>query len=302
MEAIDLSRLGHCAGDSELIDRGDVLDVAMVTNYNMLTSTVAPVRVAENGVADIPLIGPVTVAGLEMEAAEQAIAAAAVSRGIFQRPSITVTMRRQRTNRVTVIGAVKQPGVYSLVRSSNSLLAALVAAGGLTDDGGPEVEIRRSPLVSPTSPPGSTPANLPVHVNLAKPEANCHYPLSDGDVVVVGRRAPKPIYVIGLIQKPGEYRLPTNQNLHLLDALALAGDRTTQLADKIIVIRHVSGREQPVLIEVSIREAKHNGDANLRLAAGDIVSIEETPLTLLARAFGDTVRFSLGVGGNYNAF
>ena len=32
-----------------------------------------------------------------------------------------------------------------------------------------------------------------------------------------------PIQVLGLIRKPGEYKLPTDRDLRVLDALALAG-------------------------------------------------------------------------------
>jgi polysaccharide biosynthesis/export protein len=334
MEAIDLSRLSHYATNSELIERGDVLEITIVTNYSTLATTTTPVRVAEDGAADIPLIGPVAVAGLELESAEQAIAAAAIGRGVFQKPHITVTMKRQRSNRVTVIGAVKQPGVYTLTRGASSLLAALVSAGGLTEDAGPEVEIRQSrpiamvgtagpavqpaqqlpgaagpaaPAMSSPAVPGASlasaaagpaaPTAPPIlRVNLAKAaeEGDRQYPVGDGDVVIVSRRAPKPVYVLGLVHKPGEYRLPPNQNLQILDALALAGERTMQIADRVLVIRHVADRPEPVVIEVSVREAKRNDAANLRLAPGDVVSVEETTATLVVRTITDIVRFSFG--------
>ncbi len=44
-------------------------------------------------------------------------------------------------NRVTIVGAVSNPGLYEL--HSNTLRHALSAAGGLTEDAGPQVEIRR---------------------------------------------------------------------------------------------------------------------------------------------------------------
>jgi len=281
----------------------------------------------------------VAVAGLETESAEQAIAAAAISRGIFQKPNVTVTMRRQRSNRVTVIGAVKTPGVYTLPRGSSSLLAALVSAGGLTDEATSEVEIRRS-LAATQAPPAGAPPTGPnktgtgtsrqasspglaitdsepvpvlsgpanavppmVHqVNLARAaaEGDSVHPVGDGDVVLVGKRAPKPIYVIGLVARPGEYKMPPNQNLRVLDALALAGDRTLQLADKVVVIRHVPGREEPVLIDVSVGRAKENQADNLRLAPGDTVSVEETPVTAVARTFKEVFRFT--VGGGFSVF
>jgi polysaccharide export outer membrane protein len=303
MEAIDLSHLAHNPTNSEMIGPGDVLDVTTVTTHSGLGATTTPVRVADNGTADVPLVGPVEVAGLEVEMAERAIAAAAVNRGIFQRPHITVTLSKPRSNRVTVIGAVKLAGVYSLPRGASSLLAAVVAAGGLIEDSSPEVEIRHSAAAQPAGSAATAaglgvPAEPPVvRVNLAKAaEGERQYPIFDGDVVLVRRRVVKPVYVMGLVQHPGEFRMPANQNLCVLDALALAGDRSTQLADKVLVIRRLPGRAEPAIISVSIREAKQNGQENLRLAPGDIVTVEDTVLTATARAVTDLLHFSVAGG------
>ena len=317
IEAIGISHLKNYSVNSQLIDRGDVLEVTIVTDFGNLTTTTTPVRVGEDGLANVPLIGKVGLAGLELEGAEQVIAAAGISRGVFDRPHVTVTMKRQRMNKITVIGAVEEAGVYPLSRGSSSLLAALVSAGGLSEDAGRYVEIRRPisrgalpcPLPSnqprvaaglgtepaayqeaqPPWPPGSRITR--VNLATAAVEGDGGNMLDDGDVVLVTRRAPKPIYVMGLVQKPGEYELPPNQDMYVLDALARAGDRTMQIADKVFVIRQVPGKEQPVVIETSVRQAKVNGAANVRLAPGDIVSVEETSATIVFDAFRNFLRF-----------
>ena len=312
VEEIDLSRLPNYSVNSQLIDPGDVLEVTIVTDYGDLNTTTTPVRVREDGTASIPLIGPVALAGLELEGAEQAIAAAGIGRGIFQRPHVTATMKRQRMNKVTVIGAVNEPGVVEVPRSSSSLLAALVMAGGLSEDAGPYVEIRRPR--SFRSAPGLQPpprrvAELtggyqPVEpappygarvtrVNLAEAvtgrnDGGC---LTDGDVVYVKKRAFKPVKVMGLVRQAGDIEMPANHDMCLLDAVAKAGDRTMQVADKVYVIRRVPGRREPIVIETSIRQAKHNGAANVRLAPGDIVSVEETPVTVVLDAMKSFIRF-----------
>ena len=140
---LDLSRLATFAVSNQRIDRGDVLDVTLGTGYADSVNNTVPVRVGDHGTANIPLVGKVYLAGFELEGAEQAVAAAGVSRGMFLDPHVTVTMHTQRINRVTVIGAVEKPGVYELPRGS-SLLSALVAAGGMSKDAGTEVELRPS--------------------------------------------------------------------------------------------------------------------------------------------------------------
>jgi len=315
-----LTGLVNYSVSSDLIDRGDVLDVTIVTSLGNVPPTTTPVRVGEDGKAEVPLIGPVALAGLELESAEQAIAAAAVARGIFQRPYITVTMKRKRMNQVMVVGAVKQPGVFSLPANSSSLLAAIVAAGGLSPEAGGELEVRHavapagapSPLRAPplqladggqaqpasyqSEQPPLPPVAAPVRINLATAavDGSGGRRLEDGDVVMVAKRAPKPIYVIGLVHKPGEIELPPNQDIRVLDAIALAGERTMQIADDVLVIRQVAGQSEPIVIEVSIHEAKRNGRANLRLAPGDVVSVEDTPLTAAMRVATGLVRFTVG--------
>lgn len=316
LHTIDLSRLATYAVSSELIDRGDVLDVSIVTDFGNLSTTTAPVRVGEDGTANVPVVGKVPLAGLELEGAEHAIEAACVYRGVFVNPHVTVTMNRQRKNTVTVIGAVNEPGVYPLARGSSSLLAALVAAGGLSKEAGPDVEIRHParrqgmPDLLPGQPPrvaGEAPAALTsyaevpsmpartVRINLvsAAMEGNGGRNLDDGDVVMVTKRVPKPIHVIGLVHKPGQYELPVNQDLRVLDALAMAGGRTSQLADKVWVIRQLPEQSEPSRIAVSVRNAKASGNANMRLASGDVVSVEETLTTFVLDAVGRFVRVGL---------
>ena len=341
VQQIDLSGLSNFSAGNEQIDRGDVLEVTILTDYAHLPTSTMPVRIGEDGNAQIPQIGAVRLAGLELDEAELTIAAAAVERNVFHKPHVTVTMKRRRTNRITVIGAVEKCGEVRLPCNSSSLLSALVAAGGLSDEAGPDVRIRRArlplgrpPLPSENGPadggaPGNDPriASVPaklasysessadpsvaqaldglpeiINVNLAEAAEQSHDNrlLRDGDVVMVSRRVPKPIHVIGLVSKPNKYEMPVNQELRVLDALAMAGDRSMQAADKVLIIRQIEGCKEPIKIDVSVKEAKENGAANVRLAPGDIVSVEETPATVVLGTLQRVVR--IAVGGSVGLF
>lgn len=314
LEKLDLSRLGGFAASNELIDCGDVLEVTIVTDYIELPPYIVPVRVGADGMANVPQIGKVRLAGLEMEEAEQAITSAAIQNGIYRNPHVTATMKQQRMNHVTVVGAVLEPGTYELPRGSSYLLAAIVSAGGLAPNASPEVEIRRSNLVEgapqPSRPPSiaqgaagqlaayhQSKGNTPwISVNLvsAAQKGDGGYYLNDGDVVMVAPRSRKPIQVLGLVVKAGAYNMPLNDDLYLLDALAMAGDRTISLADKVLIIRQVPGQAEPARIQLSIRDAKNNGAANIRLAEGDIVTVEQTPVTFVWDTLQKFFRFSVG--------
>jgi polysaccharide export outer membrane protein len=235
---------------------------------------------------------------------------------VFRNPHVTVTMKRPRVNKVTVIGAVEKPGVYDLPRGSSALLAALVAAGGLSDEASTEIEIRRPqragrpdgmPLQQvprerlagytqgvQAMPAVASPSSVRIDLVSAAREGRGGHYLDDGDVLMVERRDPKPIHVIGLVRKPGQYELPARQEMRLLDAIALAGGLDIPWAENVIVIRRIENREEPLVIKVKIGEAKSDGNANLRLSAGDVVSVEQTPATVVY----DVIRkFNVGLGG-----
>jgi polysaccharide export outer membrane protein len=177
-------------------------------------------------------------------------------------------------------------------------MAAIVAAGGLMSDAATEVEIRRRGGPGPanlrmagmarTEPASyqeteSPPAVARVDLISAAREAKGSFTLGDGDVVYVAKRTLKPIYVLGLVRKPGEYPLPTNQDLRLLDALALAGGVSNPVADNLLIIRQVPGQSEPVKVTATVQGAKTGRD-NLVLAPGDTVSVEQTAATVVVDA------------------
>jgi polysaccharide export outer membrane protein len=316
LQTVDLSRLAAYAVSNERIDRGDVLEVTIITDYANLTTTTAPVRVMEDGTGKVPVIGRLALAGLELDEAEQLIAAEARHRNVYPNAHVIVTMKRQRVNRVTVMGAVEEPGTYELARGQSNLLAALNAAGGLTEEAASDVVVRRPAQhdAGPglNTPPGPRVAGGPeaeltafqqplgggaktVRVNLvrAASEGRGGYYLDDGDVVMVPEQPPKRIFVTGLVNKPDEYEFPVDEDVYLLGALAKAGGRRMEVADNVLIIRHVPGREEPVRIRTSVMEADRHAAANVRLAAGDVVKVQETPVTFVLGALKDFVRFGL---------
>jgi len=111
-----------------------------------------------------------------------------------------------------------------------------------------------------------------------------------------------PINVIGLVRKPGQYEAPVNKSLYVLDALALAGERSNPWADKIIIKRHVRGEAEPIVIQTSVARAKREDDSNVRLAPGDVVSVEETPQTVSYNVISTIFRFNVLAGGSVPLF
>jgi polysaccharide export outer membrane protein len=110
---------------------------------------------------------------------------------------------------------------------------------------------------------------------------------------VVKEREPGTIHVSGLVKSGGEFDLPVDRDVHLLNALAMAGGRTSQLADKVYVIRQLPNQDEPARIVLSVWKAKRKGADNIRLAPGDVVIVEETAITFALDMAQRFIRFGL---------
>ena len=307
--SLNLSRLANPSGSVETIQPGDVLSVTIATGVEDQEPAQWDLRVSEiDGQINVPLVGSVSVAGLQLTEAELLVRDESVRREVYRRPHVALAFQSRKSNRVIVIGAVADPGVKELPVAASQLVDALVAAGGLVDDASTVVEVRYPPSAtaladrSPAATAGVVPARHdaaaepagPVQIDLAQLEFSGaeSFALPNGAVLNVQRRPKPTVSVLGLVQRPGQYELPMDTDVRLLDGLALAGGRTMEIADRVRIIRSVPGRSDPVVVAASVREAKRDPQANIRLAKGDIISVEETPLTFTV----ETMRNFVGLG------
>ena len=337
---LNLSRMAAPGLGTSRIAAGDLLELTITSGHNDEEITPVHVRVSPEGQVAVPLVGPVFVAGMEAFEAEQQIASAAIARQVYLQPSVTLQVTDRAVNRVTVLGAVMTPGVQELPRGSSDLVSALASAGGLTEEAGTKVDIlhQASPnflaagqqpidpsnetgvtLASYNSPgsahPGGLAHSMPSHgshasapqtvrIDLAQaePTAGPNYSLNDRDVVMVLPQEKRFIHVTGLVHKADQFELPRDQDVRLLDAVAMAGGVSSPVADKAFVIRRLPDMPEPAMIQVSLRKAKRDGNENLRLAPGDLVSVETTVATAVVDTATNLFRMTLGVGSNLATF
>lgn len=303
---IDLSQLSNDASDSERLTGGDLLSVTISTGIEERPEQ-KKVRVNEPGQVNVPIVGPVQVAGLTLDEAENLIREESIRRRKFVNPVVTVTLEKRLMRLVAVFGAVSTPGTYEIPANNCDLAAAISAAGGLTDGADTTVEIRKPKppeshvqtvgYVHPDSPQSDAMnrSGESITLDLTRPEDNGQeqYDLMDGSIVMVKEMKPRTVFVTGMVRSPKQVEIPNNSDLRLLDAITMAGGRSTPFAQKIKVIRTLE-RPTPIYIMTSYSEAKEDGTANLRLAAGDVVSMEETPGLLFFESIRNVVNFGIG--------
>lgn len=106
------------------ISGNDLIDVDLPD----IDSVKRTLRVNAAGFVSLPLIGPVQIAGLTSEEAEQRIAERYKEK-YLQNPQVSVFIKEFTAERITVDGAVAKPGIYPLT-GQITLLRVLALAGG----------------------------------------------------------------------------------------------------------------------------------------------------------------------------
>jgi len=197
-------------------------------------------RVSAGGEISLPLIGPVRAAGLTPRELELVLEEL-LRRAFMKDPQVGVHVSEMQSHPVSVVGAVKKPGVFQ-IRGPRSLLEVLSLAEGLAEDAGDSVVVMRGgALVPPAHPEAETPpADAPpsnrsagLEINLKRllesGDARYNIPVYPGDIVKVPRAGI--VYVLGEVRKPGGFILKTNETISVLQAIAL-GEGLTRTASK----------------------------------------------------------------------
>jgi polysaccharide biosynthesis/export protein len=107
------------------IGSSDVLEIS-VFKVPDLSKTV---QVADSGSINLPLVGEVPAAGRTTEDLERDLTARLGAK-YLQNPQVTVFLKEANSQRVTIEGAVKSPGVFP-IRGRTTLLQSIAMAGGL---------------------------------------------------------------------------------------------------------------------------------------------------------------------------
>lgn len=240
---------------SQRIGAFDLLAVS-VYDAPELTRTV---RVGEDGLIALPMIGPKFKAGgLLPPELEKSIASRLQAAGILVDPVVVVTIVEYASRPVSVVGAVRKPLTFQAA-GRVTLLDALARAEGLTSDAGTEVLLSRVP-----SGPGERELiRIPVIelMQMARPELN--YLLQGGEEIRVPEA--QKVYVVGNVKKPGAYTVRDGTPMTVLKVLALAEglERYSQKEAYIYRAEGSGGARREIAVQLSQVMARKKPDQTL---------------------------------------
>lgn len=116
----------------------DVLEVSVFKVPELTKS----VQVADSGSINLPLVGEIPAAGRTAQDVERELTHKLGAK-YLQSPQVTVFVKEFNSQRITIDGSVKKPGVFPY-RNSVSLLQAIAMADGLDKDSDSSVVIFRT--------------------------------------------------------------------------------------------------------------------------------------------------------------
>jgi polysaccharide export outer membrane protein len=284
-----------------LIGSGDLLGVEVFDVPELSRD----VRVNETGYISLPLMpSKVRAAGLTPYQLQDKLAELLQTNGLVSTPEVTVTIKEQHSQPITVIGSVKSPMVIQPLRKT-TLLQALSQAGGIADDAGSTVIVTRPvPDISESaSPPDTTTPTAPqtFTINLSdvleSGDPRFNISLTGGDVVSVPRAGI--IYVVGAVQKPGGFLLQNDlDRMTMLKMLSLAGGTTnTAKMKNAVILRKNSDTGQRDQVPVDLSKVMHLKTPDVQLQANDILFVPDSNgLRALHRAGDVALTLTTGIG------
>lgn len=235
------------------------------------------VTIGLDGAITLPLIGRVKAAELTTQQLEEQLKE--LLKEYFVRPEVVVSVTEFRSQPVSVIGAVNQPGVHQL-RGHKRLVEVLSLAGGMRTDAGYSVKITRPieagpiPLPDARMDPSGEYSVAEVGVkeitSATNPQGNIL--IRPNDVISVPRA--ELVYVIGTVMKAGGFVLAEHETMTVLQALAMAGGLGPQAAaQNARILSAVKDHPTRAETSVNVKRILEGKAKDLPLRADDILFI-----------------------------
>jgi polysaccharide export outer membrane protein len=244
---------------------GDVIDITVPSHMGYdRTLTIQP-----DGRIQYPSLGELVAAGLT-----PAQLAARIRQGLNAElvdPEVTVSLKeinKGLLRRVSVLGAVKNPGVFEL-KEQSTLAELLATAGGPTS----VADLRR---VTVTRSGTGERVIADISGAARTGEESAKVSLQPGDQILVPEGAPPTVTILGEVVKPGSYEL--EGEMRLLNAVSQAGGPTGKADLRRVTLTHTGqvGEEVIDLQDLITTGQQQNTTTNVLLRPGDSIVFPET--------------------------
>lgn len=237
------------------------------------------VRVSSSGFIKLPLAGKIKVSGLSVPELEAEITER--YQKYLQEPLVSVFVKGYRSQKITVLGAVRKPQVYT-VAGQKFLLDLLSMAEGLAGDAGDICYIQR----------GNETIVVNIRELLINGNARLNLPVFAGDVIKIPRGGV--VFVNGSVKTPGTFAM--KGTVKLTQAIAMAkGFRYEAKRDQIRVYRD-AGTDAMDIIDVDYDAILEEKTPDIILKDKDIVIVPTHGVKNFFAGFVSALRGAVRIG------
>ena len=262
-----------------VLGAGDLLQIT-VFEADTLNTTV---RVSSRGYVTLPLLGQIQVKGLTAREAEIEIEDL-FRKKYIKNPHVSVFVQEHFSQRVTLVGQFKNPGTYDYV-SKQRLLDVMALAGGLSDNAGNTIQVRRRGDIP--GKPNVFVVDLDRVIKEGRTELNIE--INGGDVIFVPEAGN--FFVDGAVRRPGSY--PIRKKMALREALLAAGGVAPYaLKDSLVLIRFDKDKGRKII------ELENNPEIQeMEIQDRDIIIVKTSAWAKLVHGAGVNIGIpGFGVG------
>lgn len=309
MEALN-SRLFRraAAADSQgelPLGPGDLIEISVV---DVLELSARKVRVPREGGIGLPLLGEVPVTGRSAAELEEDLRRRLQQRYMYD-PQVSVFVHERRSQRISILGAVRKGGVLEL--SGRLRLAdALAMAEGLTDDADHIVYVfRRAPTAAVAraqanrghaadqatageAPPEMTDLMTTIDLEaIANGNDELNVPLEAGDVIQVPRAGS--VYVGGSVVRPGSVPLKGKTTVHQAILAAGGASNVAALGDVRLYRKKPDGQVEITTLDLDGFEAGQDAPP---VQKNDVIVVGKSAIKAFLYGTYDLFRGMFGVG------
>jgi polysaccharide export outer membrane protein len=250
-----------------------------------------PMRIDGDGNINVPMLGRMRAAGFTVRGLEAEIKSKLAT--YVLEPQVTIFITAYRSQPVSVIGSVRQPGVLQL-EGHKTLIEVLSLAGGLSSDAGNILKITRRMEWGKIPLPNATvddagqysiaEINLRGLIDARDPSENIM--VMPNDILSVPRGLI--VYAMGEVHKPGAFVLADREVTSVLQVLAMAeGLGPTAAGKSAQVLRPVANANR-VAIPIDLNAILAGKTPDVSMQPEDILFVPNSYAKGAWRRFLDT--------------
>jgi polysaccharide export outer membrane protein len=255
----------------------DGLSISVSDIPELDSKALGVVKIDHQGNIRLPIVGRISAAGVTVESLEKEIGDRLST--VMNQPEVSVSVAEYRSHPVSILGSVRNPGVYQ-VSGPKTLFQVLSLAGGLTPDASNRVNITR-PISAGILPlPNATldktgdfyvaELNVRSVMDAKNPEENIQV-VSD-DVITVPKA--DMVYVVGAVSKAGGFPLYEKEQISVLQAVSLAGGLDKVAKGKAArILRQEHPGQQRTEVAVNVDKILDGKAEDISLKSNDILFI-----------------------------